>query len=134
MNPIVDAIGGAVSGIISPITTYFTRRAELSAQSHANDLAIVKATGDRQAALISQGLSADASWELESIRASGWARHFELIVVSVPLTLCFTPYANIVKQGFAALSQTPEWFQWMTVTIFLANYGIRMWRRTQSDT
>lgn len=134
MSAIMDTIGGIVSGVISPVTTFLTRRAELSAQNHANDLAVQKAIGDRQAQLISQGLSADAAWELESIRAAGWGRHFELLVISIPLILCFTPYSTVVQRGFAALRQTPPWFQWLVMLIFCANYGIRIWRRTQSDT
>lgn len=128
-------ITSAISGIVSPVTTYFTRRAELNEAQHAADLAAVKAQGDRQAQLITQGLSADAAWEMESIRSAGFARHFELIVVSIPLVMCFIPKMQpYVKAGFDALSATPQWFQWLVLTIFCANYGIRLWRRTQSDT
>lgn len=127
-------ITGAITGIVSPVTTLIQRKAELSEAQHVADLAAVKAQGDRQAQLITQGLSDDAAWEMESIRAAGWARHFELIVVSIPLVLCFTKYAYIVQQGFDALSKTPQWFQWLVLIIFCANYGIRLWRRTQSDT
>jgi hypothetical protein len=98
-------------------------------------LQAVKATGDRQAALISQGLSADANWELESIKAgAGWTRNFELYVISIPAILCFTHWSYIVKAGFDALANTPTWFQTTFVTLYLANYGIRLWRRQQSDT
>jgi hypothetical protein len=130
-----NAIIGALGGIISPITTAISRKQELNEAQHVADLAAVKAQGDRQAALISQGLAADANWEIESLRAGqGWARNFELYVISIPAILCFTPYAYIVKAGFDALSSTPGWFQTAFLTIYLANYGIRLWRRQQSDT
>lgn len=130
----LDIFSSLITGLVSPIATFFTRKAELSEAQHVADLAMVKATGDRQAALVTQGLSADAAWEIESIRAAGVARHFELIVVSIPMILCFTKFSYIVKNGFAALSETPQWFQWLILIIFCANYGIRLWRRTQSDT
>ena len=132
---IADLITGAVSGIISPVTTAITRHQEIAAAQHDADLKAVQAQGDRQADLIKQGLAADATWELESLKAgAGWARNFELYVISIPAILCFTPYAYIVKNGFAALAQTPGWFQTAFLTIYLANYGIRLWRRQQSDT
>lgn len=130
-----SAISGFVQGVVSPITTAITRHQEIAAAQHAADLAAVKAQGDRQAALITQGLAADANWESESLRAgAGWARNFELYVISIPAIMCFTPYAGIVKNGFVALSATPAWFQTAFLTIYLANYGIRLWRRQQSDT
>jgi len=127
-------ISGLASGIISPITNAITRKQELNAAQHQADLAAVVAQGQRQADLIKQGMSDDAQWELESLKAgAGWARNFELYVLSIPAILCFTPWAYIVKEGFNALSGTPTWFQTAFLTIYLANYGIRLWRRNQSD-
>jgi hypothetical protein len=125
---------GAVTGIVSPVTDYFKRKRELAEQQHEADLKIAQATADRQAQLISQGLAADATWELESLKAGQGSRNFELYVLSAPLILCFTPYAYLVKEGFDAISKTPTWFQTLVVTVYLANYGIRLWRRQQSDT
>lgn len=128
-----DKILGAITG---PIATYFTRRAELKAQEAANKLDLLKAQGERQAQLYSQGLTADAAWEQEFARqaATSWKDEFELLVLSIPLIMCFTPWDYIVKRGFQAISETPGWFQFLVITIYLANYGIRYWRKTQSDT
>lgn len=135
MPGLLDIIGGVASGVVKPVADYFTRKQELAAQAHANDLAALKAQGDRQAQLITQGLSADAAWEMASITAGQSSRNFELYIVSVPLVLCFTKFAPYVKAGFDAISQTPSWFQLVFVTIFLANYGVRFWRRNiASDT
>lgn len=130
-----------LNGIPQAIATYITRRAELKAQDHANELELVKAQGQRQAALVSQGLTADAAWEqafAEQARTS-WKDEFELLVLSLPLFLCFVHTSwldgpEIVKRGFDSISQTPAWFQFLVVSIYLANYGIRYWRKTQSDT
>lgn len=125
-----------VGSLTGPIVTYLTRRAELKAQAHQNDLELLKAQGERQSALTAQGLTADAAWEQEFARqaATSWKDEFELVVLSIPLVMCFTPWAYIVKRGFDAIGQTPRWFQFLVVCIYLANYGIRYWRKTQSDT
>jgi|SRR3974390_1883469 len=130
------AIASVVSGIISPVTNAITRAKEINAAQHEADLAAIKAQGDRQAALITQGMSADASWEADSIKAGQAYRGFELYVVSIPAIMCFCGprAAQIVRDGFAALATCPQWFQMLLVSVFLANYGYRLWRRNQSDT
>ena len=123
--------------ILQPIGTFFTRRAELKAEEHKADLAVTQATGERQAQLIKDGLAADASWEMEFAKQAGssWKDEYELILLSIPLVMCFIPgWDRYVELGFVALQKTPMWYQGVLVTIFLANYGIRNWRRTISDT
>jgi hypothetical protein len=114
-----------------------TRRMEIKAQEHQNKIELLKAQGERAAKAVSEGLAADAAWELESLRAhaGGWKDEFVLIVLSIPLVLCFFPQgAPIVAAGFASLGSTPLWYQTALVSVFLATYGIRWYRRTQSDT
>lgn len=128
-------LSSLVSGLISPVVNYFNTRQQLSAQEAANKLAFLKAVGDRQAQLVSQGLAADATWELESIKAGQQYRGFELYVISVPIIMCFIPGgAAYVDAGFKAIAQTPNWFQLTFMVLFFANYGVRFWRRNQSDT
>lgn len=72
----------------------------------------------------------DHEWELESIRNSGWKDEWILMLLSIPLILSFIPGTVVyVQMGFAALSQTPEWYRWLIMLIFTAVYGIRVWRR-----
>lgn len=133
-----DKILGAITG---PVATYFTRRAELKAQEHANQLELLKVQGERQAQLQLAGLTADANWEQEFARqaATSWKDEYTLLVVSIPAILAFVRVSwlngpQIVKEGFAALATTPLWYQGMFLSLFLATVGIRYWRRTQSDT
>lgn len=130
-----DVFSSIASGLVAPITNYFNTKQQLAAQATENQLKIAQATGDRQADLIKTGLAADAAWEMASITAGQSSRNFELYVISIPLVLCFTPWSAVVKKGFDAISQTPSWFQLVFCSIFLANYGIRLWRRNiTSDT
>ncbi len=72
----------------------------------------------------------DHEWELESIRNSGWKDEWVLILLSIPLVLVFIPSTqDIVKVGFENLEATPDWYRWMTMVIFSAIYGVRLWRR-----
>lgn len=126
-----------IAGVLKPVGDYFNRRQEIKAVEHQNQIEILKAEGQRKADLVSQGLTADMAWEqtFATQAASSWKDEYELIVVSVPTIMCFFPQgAPLVEAGFKALSGTPSWFQFLLVTIFLANYGIRYWRKTQSDT
>lgn len=126
-----------ISGVLKPIGDFFNRRQEIKAVEHQNEVDLLKAQGERQAQLARDGLTADAAWEMEFAKqaATSWKDEYELIVVSIPTLMCFVPGWDVyVAAGFAALTATPAWFQFLLVTIFLANYGIRYWRKTQSDT
>jgi hypothetical protein len=40
--------------------------------------------------------------------------------------MCFIPFTQqYVEDGFAALSRTPEWFQWAMYASIGASFGIR---------
>lgn len=131
----MGALASIFGVITSPIATFFTRKAELSAQTHQLQMKMQDAIATRQTQLITEGKTDDAAWELQSLKNSGWRGSFELIVITIPVVMCFVPGLDkYVLLGFKALSETPTWFQWLLLMIYCANYGIRLWRRNQSDT
>lgn len=138
--PIVDVFKALLGkGIVEPIATYYTRRSELNAAKHEAKMKYENAKGERQARLLEQGLVADATWEIEQIKNSGWKDEYVLIILSIPSILSFVRTkwfdgAEIVRQGFESLSATPQWYQWLILLVFTATYGIRIWRRQQYDT
>lgn len=138
--PIVDVFKALLGkGIVEPVATYYTRKQELSAAKHEAKLKFETAKGERQARLIEAGLAADATWEIEQIRNSGWKDEYVLIILSIPSILSFVRTkwfdgAEIVANGFASLTATPQWYQWLILLVFTATYGIRVWRRQQFDT
>jgi hypothetical protein len=134
---ILNVIGKLGSGILAPVATYFTRRSEIALERHKADLAVIQASGERAARAVSEGLAADAAWELESLKAhtGGWKDEFVLAVLSLPLVLCFFPAtAPAILAGFKVLDATPSYFKLLVVAVFGAIYGLRMWRRQQYDT
>lgn len=126
-----------LGGIPELIGKYIIRRMEIKAEDRQQERAIKKALVERQISLIEQGLHADMQWELEMAKqaASSWKDEYTLIVVSIPAILCFIPGGAVyVAAGFEALEKTPTWYQIAFISIFLATYGIRWWRRSQYDT
>lgn len=126
-----------ITPIVKPVSDYFTRRAELKSAERQQTAAIQQATVERQIELIKQGLTADMNWEMEfaAQARTSWKDEYTLLVVSIPAVMAFVPgWSQYVAAGFGALAQTPAWYQLMLVSIFFATYGIRYWRRTQSDT
>ena len=138
---VLSAIGGAIKGVVEgvakPTAEYFIRRDEIKLKRHELELKVMEAQADRKVKLISEGLAADASWEMVFAQqaSSSWKDEYTLIVVSIPAILCFIPGgAQWVHRGFEALARAPLWYQGMLVTLFFATVGIRYWRRKQSDT
>jgi hypothetical protein len=111
-------------GIGNNIVDYYKKKAELKQALH-----------ERKLELIKEGLHADAAWEIEQIKNSGWKDEFVLILLSIPLIGVFIPKMQpYVLNGFAILETTPAWYRWLILAIFTAIYGIRIWRRQLSDT
>lgn len=126
-----------LGGVLKPISDAYSKRQERKQIEHTVNIELIKTQAERQSKLISEGLAADAAWELEFAKqaASSWKDEFTLIVISVPAILCFIPGLDVyVSNGFKALDKTPLWYQIIFGSIFLATYGIRYWRKTQSDT
>ena len=72
----------------------------------------------------------DHEWELASIQNSGFKDEFVLMVLSIPMVLVFIPWTQpFVMQGFAALATTPLWYRTTVMSIYLATFGLRLWRR-----
>ena len=147
MNIVTDIIAAAVKvtgALTTPIVGYFQRKAEIAAEDRQQERALKRAEIDRRIELISKGLTADMNWEMEFARqaASSWKDEYTLLVVSVPALLAFIPKdmdewqggAYYVTEGFRALRETPGWYQLLLVSLFFATFGIRYFRRNQSDT
>ena len=72
----------------------------------------------------------DHDWEMLSIRNSGYKDEWVLGLVSIPMILSFIPSTQpIVQSGFETLEGTPPWYRMLVMSVMLAVYGIRWWRR-----
>jgi hypothetical protein len=141
-------VGGTVQIVASSaavVTDYLKVRADIASRERIRKEELRDADHARQIDLRKQGLAADATWELEQIKTSGKKDEYLIGVYTLPAWLCFIKFhddagnvtfdgAQIVLDGFHALSQTPGWYQLVLVAISLAPFGIRYWRRKQYDT
>ena len=99
---------------------WLTNRAESSAAKTKAKVARVEA----EARLMEN----EAGWEKvmaagarDSWKDEAWTLCFIAIVIA-----CFVPFTQpYVERGFAALSNTPEWFQWAMYASIGASFGIR---------
>lgn len=66
----------------------------------------------------------------EKIHAKGsqtsWKDEFWTIVFAIPLIMGFVGYADKANDGFLALANMPDWYQYTLVTMVLASFGIRI--------
>ena len=132
---ILDVASKILTGPVQVVADYFSKREEIKSKERLRSIELEDAIHLRRVELIKEGLHADASWELEQIKSSGWKDEYVLITLSIPLIGCFISWTqDDVLAGFNVLSQTPQWYQWLVVVIFSAIYGIRLYRRQQSDT
>lgn len=126
---IVEKLLGG-SNVVGDVTGFLAKRAELKQQLELaklqGDIEIEKAKASYRIA----DLQYDDAWELAQIQNSKHKDEWVLLVLSVPLVLCFIPpCAPWVLRGFEILAQCPDWYRWLVVMIFAAVYGIRVWRR-----
>ena len=72
----------------------------------------------------------DHDWELLSIKNSGYKDEWVMAILSPPLIMSFIPALQpYVVEGFKPLEGTPDWYRFLIMTVFLAVYGVRLWRR-----
>lgn len=126
MSILGSVLGNLGGKVVEAIDSRGQRKHEQKVQA----LELEKLRHSKQIELIQNGQKLDNAWELEQIKNSGWKDEFVLLLLSIPLVMSFVPEMQpYVVEGFAALSTTPEWYQWLILAVFTAVYGIRVWRR-----
>lgn len=129
---LLPKIAGDIGG---KVADYYIQKQQLKQERDLEKLRGKIAWEQAKTQRASESEGRDADWELESIRNSGWKDEYVLIILSIPLVLVFIPQTEpYILDGFNALAQTPDWYQWLIVMIFAAIYGIRIWRRNPSKT
>jgi hypothetical protein len=118
---------------VEKVAEYFTERQRLKQELKLAKIRGKIAREDARARAYEKRMDQDHEWELRQIENSGWKDEYVLILLSIPLVLSFVPATvGYVLAGFAALAQTPAWYQLLITAVFFAVYGIRYWRRKDS--
>lgn len=107
--------------LVSPITNYLSKRNENKTKIKQQQIQRLENAQDKLS-------------EWESIQAEAgkhsWKDEFWTIVLSIPAIGCFIPGgAEIMIEGFEALKQMPDFYQyWLGVAVLTA-FGIRIVKR-----
>jgi hypothetical protein len=108
------------TGLVSPITNYFTARSENKTKIRIAQTERIMNSDNKVA-------------ELETILAEGmrysWKDEYWTVVLSIPAIACFFPVAAPhIEQGFIVLKTMPEFYQYWLGVCVLTAFGLRMKR------
>ncbi len=122
--PIISEVVGGVKGYLS----HKQRLKEISREAE-----VELAKKELQAVIDSSASAQEHNQTLEGklLDNSGWKDEYWTIILSIPFIACFIPGLDkYVLRGFAVLDQTPEWYQWIAMTVILAPFGVRLVNKT----
>ena len=87
----------------------------------------VSGWAERKQALRGKKLEQIQTMDLAKLedRKDSWKDEFITIVILIPAILAFIPgMGTYVEQGFAVLTTTPEWYQWIFMAVVSAGIGV----------
>ncbi|MBN2568132.1 MAG: hypothetical protein JXB42_01745 [Deltaproteobacteria bacterium] len=115
-----------LKAVAGPLTSLITGWQERKRAQLDHDLQIAWAKTEAQIEKIKTDQAADIAWENTSIANSGWKDEWFTVILSIPAILCFVPgLADYVRQGFAALAETPDWYQWAFMIAVASSFGYK---------
>jgi len=117
-----------IQALIGPIANLAGSWMESKVEQTKAKGAVAKARAEAEAQVMVTAATHEAGWEKimaqgsqDSWKDEAWTICFIAIVVA-----CFLPWTQpYVAKGFAALDQTPDWFQWAMYASIGASFGIR---------
>lgn len=89
---------------------------------------VAQAKAEAEAEVMKVAATHEAGWEKIMAQASdnSWKDEAWTVLFIVIIAMCFIPFTQeYVEDGFAALSRTPEWFQWAMYASIAASFGLR---------
>jgi hypothetical protein len=85
------------------------------------------AKAEAEAAILEKKATGEIDWDLAQAEASegSWKDEWLTVVFTLPLILLLFGQEERVNNFFIALSNCPEWYQYMLGTIVAASFGFR---------
>jgi hypothetical protein len=126
-----SSVVSALLGKVAPkVADFYIKKQELKAQIEIKKLEGKIAYEEAKTRRAEASEGRDHEWELASIQNSGWKDEWVLIILSIPMILVFVPFTqSTILHGFTVLEGTPLWYRTTVMTIYLATFGLRLWRR-----
>lgn len=131
----VSALLGIIPNIIGGISDHFKDKRALKQVEVEGQIALKRAITDANITKANNGQAADIEWskEMAAASADSWKDEWFTIVLSIPAIMAFVPMLDgYVTAGFAAISQTPDWYQTAFLVAIGASFGVRIWERLKS--
>ena len=114
IGPLTELAGGWLKG-------------KADAQAAAANLKLVEA--ETKATIMKNAATSESDWERLMAQGSqnSWKDEYLVLLFSIPLILCFTGDwgRTTVAEGFAALEQMPEWYQYTLGVIVASSFAVR---------
>jgi hypothetical protein len=121
-----NLLTSGLGAIVAPVTTIIDHWQQRRDAQLKSDLAISEAQTQAKITLVQTAQTADIAWENLSIQKSGWRAGYITVVFTIPAVLCFVPDAvGYVRAGFAALNETPVWYQSVVAGVVASALGLK---------
>lgn len=115
-----------VKGLISPLTDIYKNHQARKKAKLDSDLKVHEAQTEAKIDRLKTGQNADIKWDNLSIQRGGWKDEYLTIVITLPAILCFIPgMVDYVRAGFAALAETPLWYQKVFMVVVASAFGVK---------
>lgn len=115
-----------LSGVVDVVGDWFKSNRELKKKELESKLKVMEARSTAIVELYKSGVVGDIAWENSALTQSGWKGNYWTLLISVPCILCWFPEGQAwVKQGFDALSATPDWYQVIFGGAISTAFGLR---------
>ena len=114
--------------LINPIASLAGSWMESKVEQTKAKGAVAKAKAEAEAEVMKTAATHEAGWEKIMAQASdnSWKDEAWTVLFIVIIAMCFIPFTQpYVERGFAALSATPDWFQWAVYASIGASFGLR---------
>lgn len=124
--PALLALIPALFNGLANIGVKYMERKQVEAQGKV-DIAKAKIEADKQITLTEMQGDQTYDAKVADDMATSWKDEWLVILLSIPAILCFTGHwgAATVSDGFEALANTPEWYQWSFLGMIVATFGLK---------
>ena len=117
-----------IQALIGPIASLAGSWMESKVEQTKAKGAVAKARAEAESQVMITAATHEAGWEKIMAQASdnSWKDEAWTVLFIVIIAMCFIPVTQpYVERGFAALSATPDWFQWAVYASIGASFGLR---------
>ena len=117
-----------IQALIGPIASLAGSWMESKVEATKAKGRVAQAKAEAEAEVMKVAATHEAGWEKIMAQASdnSWKDEAWTILFIAIIAMCFIPFTQgYVEDGFAALSNTPEWFQYAVYASIAASFGLR---------